>query len=340
MEAVGGSGPGHSSSTCLAVCIATYGRPGGLSRLLASLATTASTVDAADRPFLVVIDNDAEGGAASVIERRREMFPWPILYAVEARRGLSSVRNRAIDVALDAGATFIAFIDDDEVALPGWPSELVAVHRATGAPIVTGPIVARFDVIPPAWIVRAGVLDLPTHADRSELHYAMTGNVLIHESVVRDLHPAFDPRYNLSGGEDTHFFERARLAGHRIVWAATASVVEVVGSNRTTLRWVLRRELRRGTTLSLVLKDLQPSPSRIAKRAGASILHILQGILRIVVSPLGGRAAAARGLHRIAFGIGQLTGLFGHRPLEYGEARAHVARAERRAPGQPPGRTS
>jgi glycosyltransferase involved in cell wall biosynthesis len=95
------------------VVICTRDRPDGLRTTLASLARQ---TDAGFQVLVVENGSSSEESAAAVAESglpRRE-------YLVESRPGLSRARNRALEAVR---TDLVAWIDDDEVADPGW------VHR-------------------------------------------------------------------------------------------------------------------------------------------------------------------------------------------------------------------
>src|SRR5688500_10522919 len=97
----------------VSVCIATYRRPEGLTRVLRGLDTL--TFRRSPEPVLelLVIDNDPEGSARGVVESLRAGIRWPIRYEHEPKRGLSNVRNAAMASARQR-SVLVAFIDDDE----------------------------------------------------------------------------------------------------------------------------------------------------------------------------------------------------------------------------------
>src|SRR3712207_291321 len=103
----------------VAICIATYLRPEGLWRVLQSLDALRFSSSPEPDVEVVVIDNDPDGSAGATCERAKGATRWPIRYVHEPRRGISQVRNRAVEVTR-ATADFIAFIDDDEIAEPQW----------------------------------------------------------------------------------------------------------------------------------------------------------------------------------------------------------------------------
>lgn len=300
----------------VAVCVLTYRRPETFRALLDALVTVDAPADTEVK--VVVVDNDEDASGRAVIDELRPTIPWPVTYVVEPRRGIATARNRAVHAA--GTVDFIVFIDDDEIPEQRWLAELVAVQQSTGADVVTGPIVPRFERPPPAWVVRGGFFDRSRFETGTSLGWARTGNVLIARRVLDD--EPFDPRFDLAGGEDTHLFMRIGLAGGRITWADDAVVTDLVPVDRVNTRWLLRREYRRGNTLSVCLRDLTDTWPRRLRRVAQAGLRALQGTAILASAVVGGRAAAVRGLRRIAFGAGLLTGLTNRPFEEYRAARS------------------
>jgi succinoglycan biosynthesis protein ExoM len=300
----------------VAICALTFRRPEGLRALLDGLRSL-DPPDPGVTVRVIIVDNDPTGSGEAVVRAAAASLPWPVTYEIEPRRGIAQGRNRAVATA--AGADFVAFIDDDEVPDPAWLNELLAVQRSTGADIVTGPVLPRFAERPPAWVVDGAFFERPRFRTGTTIHYSYTSNVLIASSVFRGEDRPFAEWFVLSGGDDTHFFLRARLNGHRIVWADEATVVETIPASRVDVGWLVRREYRRGNTLSLCLRDLVDSPLRRLRRAGQGLFRIVQGVTVLASAVARGRAAAVRGIQRVAFGVGLLTGLAGVRYDEYTE---------------------
>lgn len=280
------------------VGVITFRRPEGLATLLEALRAQDATV--------VVVDNDPAKSARAVSQG--------VQYVHEPRRGLSFARNRALEVAREQGADYLAFIDDDEVPQPDWLERLLDAAREYRADVVTGPVLRQFEREPPAWIRRGRFFVDPRRPSGSPVRFAATSNVLI-SSRLFDMR--FDPRFALTGGEDTHFFLRASNQGHRLVWADDAVVVETVPPERAQLGWVLRRAYRLANTWSLCERELDRGPWVLALRAVKALGRLGLGVGLLVGSVAGGRHMAARGLWHLAFGAGNLTGLAGIRFAEY-----------------------
>jgi len=304
---------GHSpdSPTTVAICVPTFRRPQGLRKLLQSLAEISVEGLGNVRPRLVVVDNDVDGSAGSVVAEWHGR--WPLDYVVEPRRGEPYARNLAVDRASDA--ELIAFIDDDEWADSEWLAELVKTQRESCADIVLGPVIPRFAVPPSSWLERGGYFGPLQFPPNSRLHFAYGGNVLVRASVFQDLR--FSERYVKLGGVDTHLFMRAHLAGRTIVWSPGARVFESIPPERMRLGWLVRREFRRGNTLSLCLLELEASPWRLLKRCVHGSLRAGLGAAYILLAVVRGRVAFARGLREAAFGVGLLAGLLKYEYQEY-----------------------
>lgn len=88
------------------VAIPTYLRPERLERALRSAFIAVAEVPPPCKVSIAVIDNDANRSAQTVAEK------FHVTYVCEPVRGISMVRNRALQLARDFDA--IAFLDDDE----------------------------------------------------------------------------------------------------------------------------------------------------------------------------------------------------------------------------------
>jgi succinoglycan biosynthesis protein ExoM len=299
----------------VAVCALTYHRPLGLRRLLVGLRTVAVHGDLCADVTVVIVDNDPKGSARPVVEECAARLPWPVVYVVEPQRGIPAGRNTAVRVAGDV--EFVAFIDDDEIPSPRWLEELLEVQRDTGADVVTGPVVPRFEARPPSWAAGGDFFASPRFPTGSSMTWATTSNVLISSAVLAAADPPFHEGMTLSGGSDTHFFMRAHRQGRRMVWADEAVVMEYIPATRAKLRWLVRREFRRGITLSTCLRDLELTPWRAVRRIAHGAVRLLQGFGQMLLAVVVGRHQAVRGLGTMSFGAGLLAGLAGVSYQEY-----------------------
>jgi succinoglycan biosynthesis protein ExoM len=266
---------------------------------------------------VLVVDNDPGGGAADLV---RSWAEEGVRYVHEATPGLSAARNRAL--AESPKARLLAFMDDDGRPDDGWLAELVRTWGADRPAAVAGRVVERFEVEPDPWIVAGRFFrrrSMPTH---TRVEAAPAGNLLLDLDVVRRLGLRFDPRFGLSGGEDTLFTRRLTAAGEAIVWCDESRVVDLVPRERMTRRWVLARAFSHGNSWSQVEQALRPTPgARRAARAsaaGAGAVRVAGGLATAALGLLTrSQRRQARGLRAAMRGAGMVYGAVGGVVEEY-----------------------
>ena len=311
----------------IAICCVTWRRPEGLRRVIEALNGLTFRKSPEPSIIVIVVDNDAAAPMRAWIDAERPRFRWPLRYACEPAQGVSSARNRALDL-VPPQAECIAWIDDDEVPVPGWLDELLYVRRTYRAMIVQGPVRPHFLSPPPGWLIRGRFLELGPYRDGASLHYGYTGNCLIDTTLIRQLRLRFDPRFDRTGGEDQRFFGSAIAVGHGVVTAERAIVHEWVPASRATLRYLLRRRFRMGTTLAMIDR-IEGGKARIALRALKGIGRLGLGLAQTAKVFSEGRAGLATSLCTMAWGAGALAGLLGVTHHEYdGPAAKGLAGAQ------------
>jgi hypothetical protein len=258
---------------------------------------------------LVVVDNDADG--ANALPANIAM-PFPTVYRVERNRGLAAVRNACLDHA-PADADVIAFLDDDEWVEPQWLDALLAMHQASGADIVQGPVRPVFAATVPAWLAGTHYHSVGPFVDGAELSHGATGNVLIMRAALVRSGARFHASFDRSGGEDLDFFHQMRAAGCRIVAAAAAVACEMVPADRMTIGWVLRRQFRTGHSLGAIARRHGGVPIRLMKGAR----YIGLGAVNAMAGAFGSPRRAVRGAGEIARGLGMLSAFAGYVPDHY-----------------------
>lgn len=201
---------------------------------------------------ILIADNDDTPGAQPVVENLAPDHRFPITYLHAPARNISLARNACLDAAT---GDYLAFIDDDEQATPGWLAALVQALENAQADVALGPVDAVYDEAAPYWM-RAGDF----HATRPVW---VGGRIITGYScnvLFKRLSPAVHPqRFRLelgrTGGEDTFFFAAIHEAGGRIVYAEDALVYEPVPPERARLAWLLKRRFRAGQTHALWLLE-------------------------------------------------------------------------------------
>lgn len=304
----------RSAAPHLVVCVATFRRPLGLRRLLGSLAEL-EVPASAGAPLVVVVDNDADETARSVVAAAGPAFPFELAYAVEPERNIALARNRAVAVAREHGAEWIAFVDDDEAVHPGWVRELLDTRDRLDADVVAGAVHTRCPEGTPAWLAQDRFYVPRAARADAVLTGAYTGNVLVRARLLDGLEGPFDARYGLSGGSDSHLFMKLHRAGARIVYAEKAVTEEVVPASRARPGWVLRRAFRVGNTAVLCERDLVAGAP--AARLVRAAVRMGLGAASLPLGLVGGRGVALRALWNVAYGCGAFAGAIGIRYREY-----------------------
>lgn len=304
----------------ISLCIATYRRPDRLAALLDDLVLqTLLPIE------VVVVDNDASGSALSVVAWRRERgAPFPIRYDIQPIKNISLTRNRT--VALASGE-WLAFIDDDERAPPGWLRRLADTVLRFDADGALGPVEPVLPSQAPAWIQRGHFYDWAhmrtgTLIPANQLRF---GNVLLRGTFLRDVTEPFDPAYGLTGGEDGDLLARLVQRGAGIVWCEEAFVNEPVEPARLSLHWLLLRALRGGQDFARHRLAGRFGPMTAAARVRLFLRSLLQSLMAAVLALLslpGGLHRAAYWLLKVSANLGKMSIFLGWHYREYGPEAA------------------
>ena len=343
----------------------TYRRNDYLAQVIPELLAQADDVsDAQTTASVLIVDNDPQAGARAVVEAARAALAGEqpeaaepsgsadsdaaaatsrLVYVHEPEPGIVAGRNRALSQA--HGSDALIFIDDDEIPSPGWLKALVITWRDQGCAAVTGPTPPTFEVDPSPWVTASGAFDSWEAADGAQVRSADTGNLLLDLAVVEGLGLRFDPRYGLTGGEDSLFTRQLTRAGGVIRFAAGAVVTKRVPAARARRAWVLERSLRSGSSWARVRIDTAgPADGGASGRLARLRLRLGYGAKGLAKAGVDGvRAGVARIRGDVSAqaryevssrgGLGMVVGALGGHVREYGRPR-------RRRSAAPAGRRS
>jgi glycosyltransferase involved in cell wall biosynthesis len=197
---------------------------------------------------LVVIDNNPKPEALPVVERVAAEGGVAIRHIHEPDPGIPVARNRALDAAVEMGADWLAFIDDDEEAPADWLENLIGAAIKYDVDVIQGGAVPvweghlrRFVSEPRKKVPREGEV----------WPFVSTMNVAFKISAVRrgsELLRFDEKTFRFTGGSDVEFFRRVGAAGAKIIGTSTANVIERVPAERLTFKWQLQRAMRTGGT--------------------------------------------------------------------------------------------
>lgn len=289
------------------ICVPTCRRPNMLKGCLSAIAALRLPADTEAR--VLVIDNGGDGAGRKVVDELAPAYPFALRCLEESRRGICMARNRALEGALEEGADYIAFLDDDEEPHGGWLEQLWLARARYAAAIVTGPVIP-VNVEDP--VPAAPVSDGKRKSGESP-RYVSCNNVLFDARLVTDQDLRFDPFFNFIGGEDFDFFERAR-AGARdstTVWCAEALVFERTPKERRSIRYLLFRHYTGGINAVLRLRRSHGLGYAWRRLFPKSIGKLCGGIVLLPLGLLGCRRCRSESAKRLAVALGYLSALCG-----------------------------
>ena len=191
---------------------------------------------------IVVIDNASTDDTKQVVEQMAATASAPIRYVYQATPGPAPARNRGLE---HSRGEWLAFIDDDELATPGWLKHLHQAAVTTGASIIGGAVhldlpqdvLSRFNRFVRATSLRE-IDYYPVVQPYRDKRLPGTCNALVARRVFDEV-GCFDAMQKC-GGSDSDFFLRARAAGFDLFYTPHAIVRHRVAPNRLTteyFRW-------------------------------------------------------------------------------------------------------
>jgi succinoglycan biosynthesis protein ExoM len=302
------------------VAVLTYRRPEDIAAAIPRLVAEGELAVAQGWDVdVLVIDNDAQASARTVVEELAATSPVPVHYEVEPVSGIAAARNRALTASPDRD--LLVFIDDDERPVENWLTLLLDTHVASGCAVV-GPVISQFDTEPESWISAGGFFSRRRMPTGTPVEVAATNNLLLDLREVRRLGLSFDLDFGLSGGSDTLFTRQLIALGGRMVWCDEAIVYDIVPGSRATRRWVLLRALRSGTSWSATSLRVARGPAQRlrwqARDFGSGVARIGGGAVRLAAGLVTrNEGLQAHGARNLARGAGLAAGVFGYRYHEY-----------------------
>ena len=200
----------------IAIYVCTYERNGPLKAMLESLSVAAGRVQPETEIAVVVIDDNPDGRAQTVVDEFDGGFLRGLHYRHSGARNISVARNAGLEAAIGL-ADWVAMVDDDQVAAEHWIEALIATQVNTNADAVTGPVPLRYGDDVPQWLHDepfAEILEAGLNKEGERVEVCSTGNSMLRADFLRQ-HPElrFRPDLGEVGGEDMVFYRAAVGAG-------------------------------------------------------------------------------------------------------------------------------
>lgn len=307
----------------VAICVCTHNRSQGLTRLLVALQDIDLSGYNPQGVEVIVIDNSPNSETQAICERAGPRLPIAVHYVPEPRAGITYARNRAVEVALERGADFVAFIDDDDQPQSDWLIQLLDRQSVTGADMVFGTWV--LDSLMPQWARDSGIFRSPIKVKNENKggRYGLPGcastcNALIGRDILERIAttgPVFDHNFRLSGGEDKDFFIRARQLGGSVTSAETSVIHRKHEPERYTARGLLKRGFKNGCS-QVKMARAHGNTSRVMKLLGTSLTKIIISLFLLPFS-LFSKGMLMHNLYRMAKAFGVLYTTLTGRSISY-----------------------
>lgn len=257
--------------------ICTRQRPKMLKALLNSLFKISAP--SACKITICVVENDSDTYSKPLVKCEKNNLPIDLVYTHEPKIGISHARNKLLTMALEANASVLVFVDDDEQVDPKWLINLYQCFLNTGKnKIIQGAVVPEMES-------RSDQLWLPFFHRKARktgdhLLYCTTNNTLVPMEMIQKHKLCFDTSLAKSGGEDTVFFAQAKSFGAQLIYCKEATVFETIPTARANLAWLSKRKLRTGILSGCGKLPNKPrSLARLTYYIAKTAIYFIQAIL-------------------------------------------------------------
>jgi glycosyltransferase involved in cell wall biosynthesis len=291
-----------------------------LRRCLASL--RAQRFEAAHfRMKLILVDNNPAPMARPIYDR-----VWgaerPGEFVRCPRPGIPMARNAALEAALHAGADYVAFLDDDEVAPPHWLRSILQALGESGADAIQGGV---RELSADAEDIASGVPAPDGQVAWERCESLATCNVLFKARLVEPpLGLRFDESMQFTGGSDREFFMRAHKRGAKLLRVHGIDVFEDKHEERG-FAYQAARTFAAGSNYFERMSRNEPPPVAAARIAMRTVDRSVSGVAKLAVAaalllalrPRDAHAQWRKAYLNLCFAAGCLTPLAGIRAYPY-----------------------
>jgi glycosyltransferase involved in cell wall biosynthesis len=270
----------------ISVVVCTLNRAERLRKALESVASQEGDFE------IVVVDNGSTDQTADVVH---EVSSPGVRYLVEPVLGLCHARNRGWRAAR---GRYVAYLDDDAVALPGWIraiEEAFVAHPNAG--VTGGRVEPLWEGARPQWLsdgIALG-LSLVDWSERPKILRDLRAEWLVGTNMVIPLrileetggfHPALDRRgRRLLASGDVFLQKQIMHRGYDCLYYPAIAVQHAVPISRLTRSWFRRRYYWQGVS-DIVMDRIEHSPSLLARlgratRAASALLRAPRKIISL-----------------------------------------------------------
>jgi len=227
--------------------------------------------------FEVIVVDNASTDATKNVALDFSRQTGRVRYVYEVQKGLSRARATGLR---QATGRYIAYLDDDAVAHPGWCEaicqtfEQLSAARFSEVVALGGPVEPVFESGRPSWLT-AELEPLYTVLDLGKALrifpprcLPLGANMSFRREILR-VHPWDE---NLVTCEEAELFDRLTAKGFTCVYVPTMRVSHFVPSWRCTIQWLLARHHSEGLHQRYIRHGFWPK-ARLMLRAGLGLLR-------------------------------------------------------------------
>ena len=240
------------------VIVCTHNRAAILTDCVDSLLN--QTIDKS-RFEIIIVDNNSTDGTKEIATDFCKKHS-NIKYMQEKTVGYSATRNCGWK---NATGDIIAYIDDDEIAAPGWLESIEKAFQIEEKPDIIGGIyLIKYDVTPPGWFIESmggtnknrqkGILN-----QRKDCYLA-GGNIAFKKEVLEKLN-GFSDDFNMKNGflmmgEDTDICQRAKNAEFQLFYDPDIKIYHRMNQNNYDIEIRKQKAVKIGMAARFVLGRL------------------------------------------------------------------------------------
>lgn len=219
---------------------------------------------------IIVVDNASTDNTKEVVQGAKKDIAC-LQYVFEPNLGISAARNKGFQISK---GEVILFMDDDEIASPGWVHEHVKVYGSNkNIDAIGGRIILKWTSLRPGWLPRKinrrmGCFNLGVHARPMIFpEYPFGGNMSFRRNIFKQL-KGFSLTFGikgcgLMGNEEKEIFFRLNQLNprHIVQYSPEAYVHHTINAKRLSQKNIIMRNFYQGVS-DVLFTELTESPRR------------------------------------------------------------------------------
>ena len=172
------------------------------------------------------------------------------------RNGIPQLRNIFLEYLKKNVSKYSGFLDDDCIVPTYWLKNMVKFIEKKNCDIVGGPQLHRTKNKSYEKLFK---LIEPGHTHGKKVDWVATNNVIFKSKILNKRDLIFDVNLKDIGGSDQLFFKKLHQKNLDLKWNLNSFVIENVQSERESLKWFLKRNLRYGYSGNYIDKNIYGS---------------------------------------------------------------------------------